>query len=93
MFIYVMCNVFFFFPSPQPDSECSDSQESCEELELRRKKIEALKVREYRIYIFDKLLVSGCVCFSTGTVLEFGCNILLCVFIRGRLSQRPVQLS
>ncbi|XP_017316624.1 serine/threonine-protein kinase Nek1 isoform X3 [Ictalurus punctatus] len=27
------------------DSECSDSQESCEELELRRKKIEALKVQ------------------------------------------------
>ncbi|XP_034158013.2 serine/threonine-protein kinase Nek1 isoform X1 [Pangasianodon hypophthalmus] len=27
------------------DSECSDSQESCEELELRRKKIEALKAQ------------------------------------------------
>ncbi|XP_058249336.1 serine/threonine-protein kinase Nek1 isoform X3 [Hemibagrus wyckioides] len=29
----------------KPDSECSDSQESCEELELRRKKIEALKAQ------------------------------------------------
>ncbi|KAK3522626.1 hypothetical protein QTP86_028197 [Hemibagrus guttatus] len=29
----------------KPDSECSDSQESCDELELRRKKIEALKAQ------------------------------------------------
>lgn len=52
--MYCLCDFIFLFP--QHDSECSDSQECCEELDLRRKKIEAMKVSNFRIYNVNQFL-------------------------------------